>query len=222
MSRKLMWGVLAIGLALVVVPLGISMPSKAADGEQMMKDFRPIMQPASVETTADYYDNVFTKLRPVALAFNADTVARFEAYQQGLSGLQKEAPTLVPALAQQMGMSEQQVQQMLAQNFPAMAQLFQTLPQMGTDFSNMVGLMDQNVAVFERVPAGLDHYEPLVRTMQGNVGNYDQVSSLPSFDLMAWFFVIPGIALVILAATGLYTDRRRGHVVVDRAQPTPA
>jgi hypothetical protein len=172
MNRAVLYAVLAIGLGLVVVPLAISMPGKAADGEQMMKDFDPIMQPESVATTVDYYDNVFTKLRPVALAFNADTVARFQGYQQGLTGLQAEAPKLVPTLAQQLGMSEPQVQQFLGQQFPAMAQLFQGLPQMGTDFSNMVGLMEQNTAVFERVPAGLDHYQPLVRTMEGNVGNY--------------------------------------------------
>jgi hypothetical protein len=64
-------------------------------------------------------------------------------------------------------MSPQQVQQFLGQQFPAMAQLFQGLPQMGTDFSNMVGLMEQNVEVFERVTPGLDHYQSLVRTMQG-------------------------------------------------------
>jgi hypothetical protein len=35
------------------------------------------------------------------------------------------------------------------------------------------------------------------------------VSSLPPFDLMAWFFVIPGAALVILAGLGLYAERGR-------------
>jgi hypothetical protein len=221
MNRAVLWAVLAIGLALVVVPLAISMPGKAADGEQMMKDFEPIMQSESVATTADYYDNVFTKLRPVALAFNADTVDRFKGYQQGLTGLQDEAPKIVPALAQQLGTSEQQVQQFVGQQFPAMSQLFQGLPQMGTDFSNMVGLMEQNVEVFERVPPGLDHYQPLVRTMEGNVENYDQVSSLPPFDLMAWFFVIPGAALVVLAGIGLLREHR-GRRAATAGQELPA
>jgi len=44
MNRAVLFAVLAIGLGLVVVPLAISMPGKAADGEQMMKDFDPIMQ----------------------------------------------------------------------------------------------------------------------------------------------------------------------------------
>jgi hypothetical protein len=93
---------------------------------------------------------------------------------------------------------------------------------MGTDFQNMVGLMEQNTDVFARVPAGLDHYQPLVRTMEGNVGNYDEVSSLPSFDLMAWFFVIPGIALVALAGIGLYSDRKRTKMAAGHVKATPA
>jgi hypothetical protein len=222
MNRKLLWAVLAIGLALVIAPFAMSLPSKASAGEDMLQSFQPIMQPDSVATTADYYDNVFTKLRPVALAFNQDTVKRFQSYQLGLAGLQKEAPQLVPALAQQLGMSEQQVQQMVAQQFPAMAQLFQGLPQMGTDFSNMVGLMGQNVAVFEQVPPGLDHYRPLVDTMQANVDNYDQVSSLPSFRLFTWFFVVPGLLLLLIASYGLYSERAEARSAAHHARPTPA
>jgi hypothetical protein len=119
-------------------------------------------------------------------------------------------------------MTPQQAQQYLAQNFPTMAQLFQSLPEMGTDFSNMVTLMDQNVSVFERVPPGLDHYQPLVTTMQANVDNYDQVSSLPSFRLFTWFFVVPGALLVAIAGYGLCADRRSAKGVAHHARPTPA
>jgi hypothetical protein len=225
MNRAVLSAVLAIGLALVVAPLAISMPGKAADGEQMLSDFQPIMQPESVATTVDYYDNVFTKLRPVALAFDEETVARFQGYQQGLAGLQEEAPKLVPALAQQLGMPEQQVQHFLGAQFPAMAGLLAALPQMGGDFADMVALIEQNVGVFERVPAGLDHYLPLVRTMEGNVENYESVSSLPSFDLMTWFFVVPGLLLVGLAVLGLWSEHRvrTSHAVPGhRVRPTPA
>jgi hypothetical protein len=85
----------------------------------------------------------------------------------------------------------------------------------------MVGLMEQNVEVFERVPPGLDHYQPLVRTMEGNVENYDQVSSLPPFDLMAWFFVIPAAALVVLAGIGLLREHR-GRRAATGVQELPA
>jgi hypothetical protein len=222
MNRKLLWAVLAIGLALVIAPLALSLPSKAGAGERMLQSFEPIMQPSSVAATGDYYDNVFTKLRPVALAFNADTVERFQGYQQGLAGLQQEAPQITPALARQLGMSEPQVQQFLNQQFPAMAQLFQGLPQMGTDFTGMVGLMQQNVETFERVPAGLDHYQPLVTTMRANVNDYEQVSSLPSFRLFTWFFVVPGALLILLAGYGLYASRTTEKAAAHHARPTTA
>jgi hypothetical protein len=222
MNRKLLWAVLAIGLALVIAPLAMSMPSKANAGAQMMSGFQPIMQPSSVATTADYYNNVFTKLRPVALAFNANTVARFKSYQQGLAALQKEEPNLVPTLARQLGMTPQQVQQFLALQFPAFAQMLQTLPQMQTDFTNMVGLMQQNVGTFKRVPPGLDHYKPLVTTMQANVDNYKQVNSLPSFRLLAWFFIVPGVLLILIAGYGLWSGRTHTKTTAHHAHPTPA
>jgi len=222
MNRKLTWVVLAIGLALVIAPLAMSLPSKASAGERMMSNFQPIMQPSSVATTADYYDNVFTKLRPVALAFNAKTVDRFSQYQQGLAALQKEEPNLVPTLARQLGMTPQQVQQFLAQQFPAFAQMLQTLPQMQTDFTGMVGLMQQNVGTFKRVPPGLDHYQPLVRTMQANVDNYRQVNSLPSFRLFAWFFIVPGLLLIGIASYGLWSGRTKTRTAAHHAHPTPA
>jgi hypothetical protein len=222
MCRKLLWPVLAIGLLLVVAPFVISLPSKASAGERMMNGFQPIMQPKQVQITADYYDNVFTKLRPIALAFNANTVGRFTNYQKGLAALQKEEPNLIPALATGLGMTPQQVQQFLAQQFPAFAQMLEALPQMNTDFTNMVGLMQENVGTFKRVPAGLDHYKPLVRTMQANVDNYKQVNSLPSFRLFAWFFVVPGLLLIAIAGYGLWSGRALTKETARHAHPTAA
>lgn len=47
--------------------------------------------------------------------------------------------------------------------------------------------------------------------MQANVTNYQQVDSLPSFGLFTWFFVIPGILLVLLAGVPLLLGlRKRG------------
>jgi hypothetical protein len=213
--------VLAIGLVLVIAPVAMSLPSKASAGQQMLNGFQPIMQPAQVQTTAEYYNDVFTKLRPIALAFNADTVGRFQSYQQGLAALQKEEPNLVPALAQQLGMTPQQVRQFLALQFPAFAQMLQALPRMNEDFAGMVGLMSQNVGTFERVPPGLDHYKPLVTTMQANVDNYKQVNSLPSFRLFAWFFIVPGLLLVVIAGFGLWGGRT-DEKPAPHVHPTPA
>ena len=89
---------------------------------------------------------------------------------------------------------------------------------MQTDLAGLLGLMGSNVAIYEQVPAGLDHYEPLVTTMQAEVSNYDKVASLPDFRMFTWFFVIPGVILVGLAVTALMLDRRKKD---DDADVTP-
>ena len=177
MNRNVLWGVLVIGLALVIAPFALSLPSKAAAGERMLNQFEPIMQPSQVQTTATYYYDVFTPLRKVVPAMSAANVEKFNGYLTGL-----QTATWTP---------EQQ----------------KMVQPMGRDFASLLALMQANVAIFAKVPAGLDHYRPLVTTMQKNVDNYQQVNSLPSFRLFTWFFVVPGVLLVLLAGTGLLAGR---------------
>jgi len=65
--------------------------------------------------------------------------------------------------------------------------------------------MKQAVPIATQVPAGLAHYKPLVTTMQGNVSDFKQINSLPSFNLFAWFFMVPGVLLLLLSGAGLWT-----------------
>jgi hypothetical protein len=183
-ARIFHWPVLVIGIALIVAPFAISLPSKASAGQDMLNGFHPIMQPASVRTTANYYYDTFTKLRPVAVG-----------------GVQAaaETPQMIAALAIQLHMTPAQVQQFLGTSFPAMG--------------NLLGSFPQLVPVFENVPPGLDHYKPLVDTMQANVNNYRQIDSLPNFNLFTWFFVIPGILLVLLGGLPLLLSLRRRTAV---------
>jgi hypothetical protein len=46
----------------------------------------------------------------------------------------------------------------------------------------------------------------LLDDVQGNLGNYQAVAALPSFRLFPWFFVIPGI--IVLLLLGLYLLQR--------------
>jgi hypothetical protein len=73
--------------------------------------------------------------------------------------------------------------------------------------------------IFAKVPPGLAHYKPLVQTMQANVNDYASVDSLPNFRLFTWFFVIPGVLLMLLAGYGLWHEH---EVTVRRTHPTPA
>ena len=53
MNRKLMWGVLVIGLLLIVAPFAMGLPGRAADGEQMIdawSEHAPNVRDAVLET----------------------------------------------------------------------------------------------------------------------------------------------------------------------------
>ena len=206
MRRLTLTVLLVIGVGLIVAPLSMSMYSRANDGQKMMNDFNTLMQPAHVQTTADYYYNTFTKLRPVALAMNQQTIDKFNGYLQGFQGMQADGQKLVPALAQAMHTTPAQVQQMLAAQFPSMAQMLANLPQMQKDFSGLMGMMAANATTFKNVPPGLDWYKPLVETMQANTGTYASVNALPAFGTFFWFFVIPGILIVLAALYLLVGD----------------
>lgn len=194
MNRKILWGVLAIGLVLVIAPLAMGMPGKAAAGQRMLTGFQPIMEPAQVATTAHYYNDVFVPLGTVTPMMSAANVAKFQGYMQGFGGVAKLLP---PA---------------------AMAQL----APMERDFTLLLGTMQKNTSIFSQVPAGLAHYKPLVTTMQANVDNYAQVNSLPNFRLFAWFFIVPGALLVLLAGFGLVGEGSRRLVFHHRGHPTAA
>ena len=189
MSRKVLWPILVIGVAMIVLPFAISLPSRASAGQDMIDQFHPIMQQASVTKTVNYYNQTFVPLRGVAVG-----------------GVQaaKETPALIGGLARQLHMSPSQVQQFLGTNFPAMAKLLASFPQL--------------VPIFTNVPPGLDHYLPLVHTMQANVHNYSQINGLPNFNLFTWFFVVPGVLLVLLAGWPLLAERRGRPAAV----PAPA
>jgi hypothetical protein len=223
MIRKMMWAVLAVGATLIVTPFAIGLPDKADGGQQMIDAFGPIMDEQNVQTTADYYYDVFVPLGDVVPAMTQANIDTFNGYLAGFTAVGVDAENMVPALSQAMDMPEADVQAFMAAQFVGITSMLQALPQMQADFGDLLGLMEANVAIFEQVPAGLDHYQPLVTTMQEQQVNYDKVSSLPDFTLFTWFFVVPGVLLVGLALTGLFVGRERDtDLVSDKSFTTAA
>ena len=204
MNRKVLWAVLVIGLALVIAPLALSLPSKTAAGQRMLNGFQPIMQPDQVQLTANYYNHVFVPLGEVTPMMSTKNLAKFQAYLPGFTGMQVDAAKLVPLLSQALHMTPAQVQHMMSKQLPSMAGMLQNLPAMQRDFGGLLGTMQGNVDIFSQVPAGLKHYKPLVTTMQANVNNYKQVNSLPDFRLFSFFFIVPGALLMLLAGASLF------------------
>jgi hypothetical protein len=223
MDRKVFWAVLVVGLGLVVAPFALGMPGKTTAGQRMLNGFQPIMQPKHVETTAYYYNDVFTPLGTVTPMMSAKNVAKFQAYLKGFGGMRTDAAKLIPMVAKATGMTPEQVQVMLGKQLPSMAAMLQALPAMQRDFGGLLGTMQQNVGIFNQVPAGLTYYKPLVTTMQANVDNYRQVNSLPDFRLFTFFFVVPGALLMLLAGYGLYGRNVASWFELHHhARPTPA
>jgi hypothetical protein len=214
-----MWAVLAIGTLMIVAPFAMGLPDKAGGGEKMIVAFEPIMEEQNIQTTVDYYYGVFVPLGAVAPAMSQENIDKFNGYIAGFDALAADAEAMIPALAGAMNMSTEQVQAFMGEQFPAMTQMLQGLPQMQDDFNALIGLMEANVAVFEEVPGGLAHYEPLVTTMEAQRVNYEKVASLPDFSLFTWFFVIPGILLVGIALTGLIGGRDRKPTAVATTEP---
>lgn len=93
-------------------------------------------------------------------------------------------------------------------------------PKLQTQLKPLMPMLQPVMPIFAQVPAGLAWYKPLVTTMQGNVNDFQSVNALPSFRLFTWFFVIPGMLLILISGFGLWEEREHSHV--HRAHPTPA
>ena len=93
-GKALWWGVLVIGVALIVAPLAMGLPSKSAAGERMINDFQPIMAADQVQKTADYYYKVFVPLGQITPMYTNANAAKFQSY---LAGMQAAGLQIPPA-----------------------------------------------------------------------------------------------------------------------------
>jgi hypothetical protein len=123
---------LIVGLALVVVPIVLSLPGKAADADQLNANLKPVYTQTLVQNAAGTLGVV------------------------GAMGAEMQTKML-PALAAQLNMSPTQLQAYLGSNFPATAQALQTMPASLGRFDSLVKVFDANLGNYNTLkPAHLE------------------------------------------------------------------
>ena len=161
-QRIALGAMVVIGAFLIVLPLATNLPAKSAATGNMMTAFRPQM------TTA-------------ALTQGSSDMQTMAAMGQQLNS------AMLPALAQQMHMTPDQLSAYLATNYPAVG---------------------KGLAQFGSI---LPNFGNLQATMQAQQSNFQQADQIPTGFLaptsMTWLFVLPGAALLLLGLFGLVRPR---------------
>lgn len=113
-----------VGLLLVLLPLTLSLPGKAADADQLNANLEPVY-------TQSLVDNASAALGTI-----------------GAMGTEM-GTTMLPALATQLKMSPEELQTFLGANFPATAQALQSMPASMGRFNGLVKVFDENLGNYE-------------------------------------------------------------------------
>jgi hypothetical protein len=164
-------GIVAIvlGALLVAVPLALSLPTKAANADQMNENLKPV-----------YSQTLITQ------ASGALTIV-------GTMGTEM-SQTMLPALADQLGMTPDQLQTFLGDNFPATA------------------------AALQSMPASLARFQGLVETFKANLDNYDTMKSV-AFAPIIWTVIVGGAVMFVMGIWAFALGRRPEVAVPEEAKP---
>ena len=144
--------ILLVGIALIAAPFAYRMFDRAPAGADMMEDFEPVLTRENVTT--------------------------FQGHMETFGGMREDMNKMMPAFAQQMGLTEEQLNQMIGEQFPALANGMEQMDVMGEDFNMVITVMDNNVE------------------------NFQKANELP-MRTMPWFFVVAGGIIVVLSGAQL-------------------
>jgi len=143
---------LVVGLLLLVVPMVLSLPGKAADADQLNANLKPIYTQALVDNAKGSLDTI------------------------GAMGAEMQT-TMLPALATQLKMTPEQLQTFLGSNFPATAEALQTMPASMERFNGLVTVFDDNLGNYETLkPVGLERLILILMVSGGLVAALGAVS----------------------------------------------
>jgi hypothetical protein len=145
-----LWAILAVvlGASLVIVTFALSLPQKAADADELNSNLTPIY-------TQELIDGATGSLVLI-----------------GAMGQQMQTEML-PDLAAQLGMSQDELNAFLGQNFPATA------------------------AAMETMPDALQRFEAFVGVFATNLANYAIIQPV-AFVPIIWSLVIGGALMVLM------------------------
>jgi uncharacterized membrane protein HdeD (DUF308 family) len=160
-----------LGAVLVVAAVVMTLPGKASDADQLNANLKPVYTQQMVNQG---------KASLVTL---------------GAMGAQMQS-AMLPALAQQTGMSAAQLQQWLVTNFPATAASLVTLPTNLEKFTGMVKVFDDN----------LDNYGTLKPV---------------AFEPIIWTLIAVGGAVFLLGLIALFVGRGKPERVQVEGMPKP-
>ncbi len=160
---------IALGAALVAVPFALSLPSKASDADQMNANLQPVYTPALITQAGGAVTTV------------------------GTMGTEM-SDTMLPALADTLGMTAPELQTFLGDNFPATAAALQTMP------------------------ASMERFQGLVRTFDTNLANYDTLKPV-SFAPIIWTVIAAGAVLFVMGVWAFAPGRRPETVMVEEPEP---
>lgn len=152
-----------LGAAILIATLVLSLIPKAADADELNENLEPIY-------TAEL----------VANAKGAISVI-------GAMGAQMQGEML-PALGQQLGMTGDQLNGFLGENFPTTAQALQTLP------------------------ASLGRFQGLVTAFDDNLDNYDTIKPV-AFTPIIWTLFASGLVTLAAFAVAAFFGRREDDFV---------
>jgi len=145
-----------VGLLLLVLPIVLSLPGKAADADQLNANLEPVYTQKLVDDASGALGTI------------------------GAMGTEMQT-TMLPALATQLKMSPEELQTFLGSNFPATAQALQTMPASMGRFNGLVKVFDENLANYETLkPVGLAQLILILMVSGGLVATLGAVTVVAS------------------------------------------
>ena len=155
-----------LGAVMLVVPLVTSLPSKASDADTLNEATAPLFSQANIDSS----QAAITTLEAMAAELNT---------------------SLIPGLAQQLGLTPEQAQAFVAQNFPTIA------------------------GALQQFPDAIGRARTATALLSENLGEFADVRDVPN-QAIAWTVVAGGIATMVLASISLATDDRMRRIEQER------